>query len=158
MERIDKMGYVEEIRALVGKRPLIFPGSVVVIADDKGRILLQQRRHPEGAWGLPGGLMELGESTEDAARREVLEETGLTMGKLNLINVYSGEKYFIVAANGDQFYVVTTAYSTSDVKGELVVDQEESIQFKYFEKDELPEYIVKSHREVIDDYLRNEVG
>ncbi|WP_456275031.1 NUDIX hydrolase [Bacillus sp. AK031] len=152
------MGYIEELRELVGKRPLIFPGSVVVILDDRGRILLQQRRHPEGAWGLPGGLMELGESTEDVARREVLEETGLTIGKLDLIDVYSGGKYFIVAANGDQFYVVTTAYSTADVKGELVVDQVESIQFQYFEQHELPEYIVKSHREVIEDFLKKQPG
>jgi 8-oxo-dGTP pyrophosphatase MutT (NUDIX family) len=148
------MGYVEELRELVGQRPLIFVGSAVVIIDDVGRILLQQRRHPEGAWGLPGGLMELGESTEDTARREVFEETGLKLGKLDLINVYSGEKYFIVAANGDPFYVVTTAYSTRDVHGVLKVDKEESIQCHYFYKHELPEYIVKSHREVIDEFLK----
>ncbi|WP_421383757.1 NUDIX hydrolase [Bacillus salacetis] len=148
------MGYVEEIRELVGQRPLIFVGSVVVIIDDEGRVLLQQRRHPEGAWGLPGGLMELGESTEDTARREVHEETGLKLGKLDLINVYSGKEYFIVAANGDPFYVVTTAYSTSDVQGILRVDEKESIQCSYFYSEELPEYIVKSHLEVIDEFLK----
>lgn len=151
------MGYIEELRALVGKRPLIFAGSVVVISDEKGRILLQQRRHPEGAWGLPGGLMELGESTEEVARREVLEETGLTVGKLNLINVYSGEEQFIVAENGDQFYVVTTAYSTTDIKGVLDVDEAESIQFKYFNRQELPEYIVKSHRKVLEDFYKKSI-
>jgi 8-oxo-dGTP pyrophosphatase MutT (NUDIX family) len=151
------MSYVEELRALVGQRPLIFVGSVVVIMDGKGRILLQQRRHPEGAWGLPGGLMELGESTEDTARREVFEETGLEIGKLNLINVYSGKDYFIVAANGDPFYVVTAAYSTTDVQGILKVDEKESIQCSYFYRDELPEYIVKSHREVMNEFLNKSV-
>ncbi|WP_409252993.1 NUDIX hydrolase [Bacillus sp. SCS-153A] len=147
------MGYVEELRELVGKQPLILVGSVVVILDDRERMLLQQRRYPEGAWGLPGGLMELGESTEDVARREVYEETGLEIGKLDLINVYSGKEYFIVAANGDPFYVVTTAYSTRDVKGILKVDEMESIQCQYFYREELPEYIVKSHREVIDEFF-----
>ncbi|WP_113930271.1 NUDIX hydrolase [Bacillus sp. P14.5] len=148
------MGYIEEIRALVGKVPLILTGSVVVISDEEGRILLQQRRHPEGAWGLPGGLMELGESTEETARREVLEETGLEVGNLELINVYSGKKYFIVAANGDQFYSVTAAYNTADVSGDLKVDEAESIQCKYFHSDEFPDYIVKSHREVLDEFLQ----
>ncbi|MGD6801214.1 NUDIX hydrolase [Rossellomorea vietnamensis] len=148
------MGYIEEIRTLVGKKPLILTGAVVVILDKEGRILLQQRRHPEGAWGLPGGLMELGESAEDTARREVLEETGLKVGKLDLINVYSGKKYFIVAANGDQFYSVTIAYSTVEVNGVLKVDKEESIQCNYFYREELPDYIVKSHREVLDEFLQ----
>lgn len=148
------MGYIEEIRTLVGKKPLILTGAVVVILDKEGRILLQQRRHPEGAWGLPGGLMELGESTEDTARREVLEETGLKVGKLDLINVYSGEKYFITAANGDQFYSVTIAYSTAEVSGFLNVDKAESIQCNYFYREEFPDYIVKSHREVLDEFLQ----
>ncbi|TYR72972.1 NUDIX hydrolase [Rossellomorea vietnamensis] len=148
------MGYIEDIRTLVGKKPLILTGAVVVILDKEGRILLQQRRHPEGAWGLPGGLMELGESTEDTARREVLEETGLKVGKLDLINVYSGKNYFIVAANGDQFYSVTIAYSTAEVNGVLKVDKEESIQCNYFYREELPGYIVKSHREVLDEFLQ----
>lgn len=106
--------------------------------------------------GTAGGLMELGESTEDVARREVLEETGLIVGELSLINVYSGKEQFIVAANGDQFYVVTTAYSTTDVKGELVVDEEESIQCSYFHRNELPEYIVKSHRKILDEFFEKD--
>lgn len=104
------MGYIEELRKLVGHRPLIFVGSVVVVVDEQGRILLQQRKFPEGAWGIPGGLMELGESTEDVARRALFEETRLQVDELTLINVYSGPEHFIRAANGDEFYVVTTAY------------------------------------------------
>lgn len=103
------MGYIEDLRKIVGHRPLIYVGAVVVVVDEHGRILLQQRRFPEGAWGIPGGLMELGESTEDVAKRELYEETRLSVDELTLINVYSGSEHFIKAANGDEFYVVTTA-------------------------------------------------
>jgi 8-oxo-dGTP pyrophosphatase MutT (NUDIX family) len=147
------MGYVEDLRKIVGHRPLIFVGAVAVMTDSQGRILLQQRKFPNGVWGIPGGLMELGESTEEVARREVLEETGLTIGKLDLINVYSGKKHFVVAENGDQFYVVTVAYHTNEIVGDLIVDKSESIKFDYFYPNELPEKMVGSHREILNDFL-----
>ena len=148
-----EMGYIEELRKLVGHRPLIFVGSVTVIVDEKGRILIQQRKFPEGSWGLPGGLMELGESTEDVAKREVYEETGLKVEDLQLINVYSGPEHFIKAKNGDEFYVVTVAYFTNSVSGELKVDPTESISFQYFDPEELPSTIVGSHRRIINEFL-----
>src|SRR5699024_2262717 len=79
------MGYIEDLRKIVGHRPLILVGSVVIIIDEQGKLLLQQRTFPNGVWGIPGGLMELGESTEDVARREIFEETGLHIGQLHLI-------------------------------------------------------------------------
>ncbi|WP_060210141.1 NUDIX hydrolase [Sporosarcina koreensis] len=147
------MGYIEELRKLVGHRPLIFVGSVVVVVDEQGRILLQQRKFPEGAWGIPGGLMELGESTEDVARRALFEETRLQVDELTLINVYSGPEHFIRAANGDEFYVVTTAYYAENAIGNLVVDPTESITFSYFYPHELPENIVGSHKDILDEFL-----
>jgi hypothetical protein len=46
------MGYIEDLREIVGHRPLIFVGSVTVIIDEMGRLLLQQRKFPNGAWGI----------------------------------------------------------------------------------------------------------
>jgi len=146
------MGYIEDLRELVGQRPLIFVGAVVVITDNKGRILLQQRKYPNGVWGIPGGLMELGESTEDVARREVYEETGLSLGRLQLINVHSG-KDMVVAENGDQFYVVTVAYQTDEYTGDLIIDESESITFEFFNPSELPEKMVGSHRRILNEFL-----
>ncbi|QTD42564.1 NUDIX hydrolase [Sporosarcina sp. Te-1] len=148
------MGYIEEIRKLVGHRPMIFVGSVLVAIDGQGRILMQQRKFPEGVWGLPGGLMELGESTEDVARRELFEETGLSVGDLSLINVYSGPDQYIKAANGDEFYVVTAAYYSTSITGKLVVDPKESLAYEYFLPNELPNNIVGSHRTILDEFLR----
>ncbi|GIO25863.1 NUDIX hydrolase [Ornithinibacillus bavariensis] len=148
------MGYVEDLRKLVGHRPLIFVGAVLVIEDNNGRILLQQRKFPNGKWGIPGGLMELGESTEEVARRELLEETGLIAGELHLINVYSGKDHFIKAENGDEFYVVTVAYYTNEYSGILKVDQTESINFEFFYPHDFPENMVGSHFTILQEYLK----
>lgn len=148
-----KVGYVEELRKIVGHRPLILVGAVVVIVDPKGYLLLEERKFPEGVWGLPGGLMELGESTEETAKREVLEETGLVVENLKLINVYSGADHFVVAKNGDEFYVVTTAYYSNTYNGELTVDPSESLSFQFFSTENLPKKMVGSHRVVIEEYL-----
>ncbi|RWZ54758.1 NUDIX domain-containing protein [Halobacillus fulvus] len=148
------MGYIEDIRALVGNRPLILNGSVVIVIDDQDRILLEQRTYPEGVWGLPGGLMELGESTEEVARRELWEETGLKAGTLHLIDIYSGSDQFTVAANGDQFYTVTTSYYTKDVEGTLKNDPDESFQCTFIHPAQFPEKMIGSHRMMIEDYLR----
>ncbi|WP_248929692.1 NUDIX hydrolase [Paenibacillus hamazuiensis] len=147
------MGYIEELREIVGHRPLIFVGSVVIIKDSQGRILMQQRRHPYGTWGLPGGLMELGESTEDTARREVLEETGLSIGELHLIDVFSGKDNFVVAENGDEFYAVVIAYWTDDVRGKLINDEKESLGCAFMQVNKLPDTVVKSHKRIIERYL-----
>lgn len=94
----------------------------------------------------------MAESTEDTARREVKEETNLTLGKLNLLNVYSGADQYIKAENGDEFYVVTTAYFTNDYNGEMKAENSESIQLKFCNLEELPDTIVGSHQCMLNDY------
>ena len=147
------MGYIEELRALVGHRRLILCGASVVIRNARGELLLQQRRGPTERWSFPGGLMELGESTEETARREVFEETALTLGTLRLIGVYSGADHLCRAANGDEWYVVNTAYACGEYSGEAAVNDEESVQLRWFRPEEIPETLVRSHREILRDYM-----
>ena len=69
--------------------PLLTVDCVAI--DAKGRVLLIKRGNPpfQGHYALPGGFVDLGETVEDACRRELLEETGVEAKKLTLIGVYS---------------------------------------------------------------------
>ena len=132
------MGYIENLRAAVGNQPLILVGVAVAVLNETGEILLQKRM--DGLWGVPGGFIELGESTEDAGRREVLEETGIEIGKLDLVGVFSGKQHFVKLPNGDEFYPVTIAYISREIKGGVLkADGQETTEAKFFKVNELPD-------------------
>lgn len=73
-------------------RPIVGIGVVVLKPD---AVLLIQRGKPPnfGAWSLPGGAQELGETCEIAARRELLEETDLEVGELTLAACFDGIRH-----------------------------------------------------------------
>ncbi|MEH7885028.1 NUDIX hydrolase [Bacillus sp. JJ1609] len=146
------MGYVSKLRELVGHVPLILPGSVVLIFNEDSKILLQHRI--DGGWGLPGGIMEMGESLEDTARREVKEETGLTLGELKLAGVFSGPEYYLKVANGDELYSVTAVYFTDDIHGEIKMDESESVDLQFFSLDQLPVGLTESYFGFIKHYIK----
>jgi 8-oxo-dGTP diphosphatase len=77
-----------------------------VVFDPQGRLLLIRRKNPpfQGQYALPGGFVDCGETTEQAAARELSEETGLHAVKLSLIGVYSDPK------RDPRKHVVSVAY------------------------------------------------
>jgi len=146
------MGYIQWLRERVGHAPLNLNGSVTVVRDPRGAVLLQHRS--DGRWGLPGGLMELGESCEETAVRELWEETGVEADELRLLGVYSGRQYFCRVKNGDEFYCVTTAYEAVRWHGKPCVHDTESTELDWFPVETLPENMVKSHLQI----LRENIG
>jgi ADP-ribose pyrophosphatase YjhB (NUDIX family) len=146
------MGYIEELREAVGSRPLNLAGVAVAVFNEQRQILLQQRRN--GIWGVPGGFVELGESTEEAGRREVLEETGIEIGTLQLISVFSGKEFFVKLPNGDEFYPITIAYLCKDITGGLLkADGVESLHVQFFDLNQLPEKISLFIKKLIQQQL-----
>lgn len=134
------MGYFMDIRKELGSRPIIMAGAGVFIINDKNEVLLG-RRTDNGFWGLPAGSMELGESFEECARRETLEETGLLCGKLIYLDQLSGKDTYYEYPNGDQVYLACCYYVCFDYSGEMKVQEEEVFEQRFFSLDELPENI-----------------
>lgn len=112
-----------------------------------------QKRSDNGQWGFPGGFMELGETVQDTARREVYEETGLQLGELELFGIYSGPEYDKTFSNGDQVSLVLISFICKQYQGKLVESNEESIQNKFFSLEELPKNIFTEHQMLVDDLL-----
>jgi len=114
-----------------------------VVLDADNRILLQRHRHwVHDVWGLPGGIVESGETLEDAFAREVKEETGLEISDVELIKVVSGyrirlEAYFKACLNPE------IGMQT------IAVQEQEVLDARFFALDELPENMFQLQRDVI---------
>ncbi|MGH9727374.1 MAG: NUDIX hydrolase [Candidatus Acidiferrales bacterium] len=89
------------------ERPVIAVGGVVI---SDARVLLIRRAQPplEGRWSIPGGLLELGESIARAVARELLEETGVQIRALELIEIY--EKVLRLPNQPPQYHFVILDY------------------------------------------------
>lgn len=127
------------------------PAACVILTDEQNRLLLVKRsvNPKKGFWCLPGGFMELGESPEDTALRELREETGL-IGKIeNLIGADS---------NSNALYgtVALICYRAAAVSGRPVPGDDAS-EVAFFAFTSLPEIAFESHRKFIN-LFRGEEG
>lgn len=141
-------GYIMDLRKIVGHRPLLQVGASVIVEDAQGRILLQLR-HDNHCWGYAGGSVELDEPVEDAARRELFEETGLTAGRMELFGVFSGPELHYVYPNGDEVSNVDVVYLCREYEGSLISQEGEVDDLAFFAADELPENISPPIRSVV---------
>ena len=131
------MEYIPWIRSKVGNRKIFMVAGTMVVQDENGRILLQQRSDFD-FWGLPGGALERDEDIETCARRELFEETGLHVGALRLIGVYSHPKYDVLYPNGDQIQQFNVCFVGQVTGGAMQVDGEETVAQRFFAPNELP--------------------
>lgn len=130
--------YVQLLRQYVGNQKLILSGSASVIRDERGRILLQQRRDV-GLWSVPGGGQELGESILDTARREVFEEMGLHVELKRLLALYTSPRLDAIYPNGDVTQLVVPCFECEITGGELKMQEAEVTAVGWFDSfDALP--------------------
>ncbi len=151
----DKTGpFVDSTgRSIVGGPDSIRPGTCAVIFDGDGKVLLE-RRSDNGFWGLPGGAVEIGESVEQAIRREVMEETALVVGVRRLIGVYSDPLRYNISSypDGNVVHWVTAVFECIRIGGELQISHE-STDIRYFDAGNLPENTLRSHALRVSDAL-----
>lgn len=148
--------YIKWIRGKVGHDTIILNFSVAIITNDKGEILLQKRSDKEDIWGLPGGALEIGESIEEAAIRELKEETGLDIQVDYLIGVYS--KYFTEYPNGDKAQSICYSFKGNVVSGVLSCDNKETFDWRFFDKNSIPKLFLQQHTDMINDFLQDKRG
>jgi 8-oxo-dGTP diphosphatase len=98
------------------RHPLVGVGALIYEGD---RILMAQRGKPplKGLWSLPGGLVETGESLENAVCREVREETGLAVRPLGVLEIF--ERIMRDAAGAAEYHYVLIDYICAVSGGEL---------------------------------------
>lgn len=145
--------YVSTLIKRMNKSPVIGCASVAIIMNELKEILLVHRSDND-TWGLPGGWMELGETVEETARREIFEETGLTLGVVEFLGVYSGKEVHHVYPNGQEVFFVTSAFVSTDYKGKVMEDGIETKEVSFFNMDNLPQLINHSCKPVIMDFIR----
>jgi 8-oxo-dGTP pyrophosphatase MutT (NUDIX family) len=151
------MDYIREMRSLVGTRPLLLPGTLVIVVDELDRILLT-RRVDTGEWSLPGGHMEPGETITQTGRREVREEVGIDVGEMTLVGIFSGPDYYYKYPNGDEIYKVTVVYSAPWLPGELRLDRAEVSGAEFFALDEIPGNVIAHEVPIIERYANAAPG
>jgi len=122
------------------------PATCMVVVDNKDRVLLVKRSvaPKKGFWCLPGGFMELGETPEKAALRELKEETGLA-GRIDML--------LGVSSNPSAQYhtVLMVGFLVKSYSGSLIAG-DDAIDTAYFHYNELPEIAFESHASFIRMY------
>jgi 8-oxo-dGTP diphosphatase len=119
-----------------------------VVFDERGRVLLIRRKNDpfRGQYAFPGGFIEVGETAEDCALRELKEETGIEAGNLRLIGVYSDPN------RDPRHHSITVAYLVS-VHGQTPVAGDDAAAAEFVD-DATKEHLAFDHDKILRDALR----
>lgn len=142
--------YLKDLRAKTNHMPLLLPHAVVILFNELGEVLLEERVD-DGYYDFPGGGIDLKEEAEDAAKRELLEETGLEALELEFFKLYSGEITHYVYFNGDEIYGIDIVYICHTYKGQLKPQEEEVKSLKFYSLDQMPEKMSIRNKQIIKD-------
>ena len=147
----SKKNYIKFLREYVGHEPILTAGVGLFVFNENKQVLMQLRTD-YNKWGFLGGAMELGESFEETAKRELKEETNLDIVDLTMVKVLSGKDTYREYPNGDKLYDITAIFVVTNYRGDLMVNDEESKKLDWFNIDELPENITLHTRNCLEKY------
>lgn len=123
--------YYRSLRNAVGNTLLMVPAVAAVIRDSDGRVLFQQDRR--GAWSLPAGAIEPGETPAQAVMREVWEETGLRVRPTRVLGVFGGADGFrYVYPSGDAVEYLAVVFACVAVSGTLGGVDDDTARLQFF--------------------------
>ena len=132
------------------RTPLLAVDVVIELEDRPGRpIVLIERHHAPLGHSLPGGFVDVGETVEDAARREALEETGLEVELKSLLGVYSDP------ARDPRLHTVSIVY-VGEARGDPRAG-DDAARVRVSTLDDLPE-LAFDHARILADYARQRNG
>jgi 8-oxo-dGTP pyrophosphatase MutT (NUDIX family) len=131
--------YLAGLRAKIGHDLLLLPAVAVVLRDPGGRLLLVRDRDT-GTWSLPAGAIEPSESPIEAARRELLEETGVECASLRLVAGLGGDEFRHTYPNGDvvQYSIFVFQGSASSIMVPGPLDGGEVMEAGFHGRDAVP--------------------
>jgi 8-oxo-dGTP pyrophosphatase MutT (NUDIX family) len=135
-------------------------GVMVLVKDSDGRILLEQRSDCK-LWGFPGGRIDAGETIEQSAIREVLEETGLKVRVIRLLGIYSDPKdgRIVRYPRSTNTVQLVDCYVEVEIISGTLKKSPESLDLKFFNQSEFPakEFMVPAALRPISDYFAGSV-
>lgn len=126
------------------KNPLPTVDIIIIV---EGGVVLIERKNPPLGWALPGGFVDYGESLEDAAQREALEETGLKVKLLRQLHTYSDPQ------RDQRFHSISTVFLATAEGTPQPGD--DARQAKVFPPEGLPP-LAFDHGKILDDYYHRE--
>lgn len=101
----------------------IVPAVTAFVVNDAGEVLLE-RRSDNGRWGMPGGVQELGENIAGTVRREVLEETGISVEVIGLVGIFTDPGHVIEFSDGEVRQEFSLCFRARPISGEIKVSSE----------------------------------